>query len=92
MLKTGELFLKNENRGMYPASTTKLLTALVVLDKSSVDDEIKVGDEVSFHTEGEARAGLFKGQVMTVKEMIGAMLLPSGNDAEIFGCLYCEKG
>ena len=51
---------------MYPASTTKLLTALVVLDKSSVDEVIKVGDEVLFHTEGEARAGLFEYGVETM--------------------------
>ena len=91
-VETGAVvFSKNEDKRMYPASTTKLLTALVVLDKSSVDEVIKVGDEVLFHTEGEARAGLFEGQVMTVKEMIGAMLLPSGNDAARSLAVYIAK-
>lgn len=80
--KTGEiLFSKNENERIYPASTTKLLTALVVLEKSSTEEKVKIGDEVFLNTEGEARVGLFEGQVQTVEELLAAMLLRSGNDA-----------
>lgn len=80
--KTGEiLFSKNEHERLFPASTTKLLTALVVLDKSSPEEKVKIGDEVYLSTEGEARAGLFQGQVQTVEELLAAMLLQSGNDA-----------
>ncbi|MBS4197289.1 D-alanyl-D-alanine carboxypeptidase family protein [Lederbergia citri] len=79
---TGEIiFSKNQNEKLYPASTTKLLTALVVLDRSAPNDKVKIGKEVYLQMEGEARAGLFEGQVQTVEELLAAMLLQSGNDA-----------
>ncbi|HEY4553046.1 MAG TPA: serine hydrolase [Bacillaceae bacterium] len=79
---TGEtLFAKNKNEKKYPASTTKLLTALVVLDKASPEEKVQVGNEIRMSREGEARAGLFEGQVQTVEELLAAMLLQSGNDA-----------
>lgn len=80
--KTGNiLFSKNAHDQLYPASTTKLLTALVVLDKSSHDEQVNVGKEVWINTGGEARVGLFEGQVQTVEELLAALLLQSGNDA-----------
>lgn len=80
--ESGEvLFAKNEQQKIYPASTTKLLTALVVLEHSEPDESVIVGEEVHFRTEGEARAGLFEGQVLTVEQLLSAMLLQSGNDA-----------
>ncbi|WP_062106170.1 D-alanyl-D-alanine carboxypeptidase family protein [Bacillus niameyensis] len=79
---TGEIiFAKNEHQKFYPASTTKLLTALVVLDRSSPHEKVTVGEEVYLQTEGESRAGLFEGQVQSVEAFLGAMLLQSGNDA-----------
>nr|WP_186324812.1 D-alanyl-D-alanine carboxypeptidase family protein [Paenibacillus bovis] len=80
--QTGEIiYSKNKQDKLYPASTTKLLTALVVLDNSEPTEQVRVGNEVLVKTEGEARAGLFEGQVQTVEELLAAMLLQSGNDA-----------
>lgn len=80
--KTGEtLFAKNENEKLYPASLTKLLTALVVLEKAELDEKVTVGDEVYLQTDDEVRVGLFEGQVLTVEDLLGAMLMQSGNDA-----------
>ncbi|MBS4220575.1 D-alanyl-D-alanine carboxypeptidase [Bacillus sp. FJAT-49711] len=75
------IFSKHENEKLFPASTTKLLTALVVLDKSEPEEKVKIGEEVYLETKGEARAGLFEGQIQTVEELLAAMLLQSGNDA-----------
>lgn len=75
------IFAKNEHKRLYPASTTKLLTALVVLDKTSIEEKVTVGEEVFLSTENEARAGLFEGQVQSIEELLAAMLLQSGNDA-----------
>lgn len=81
-VETGEiLYTKNENKKVYPASTTKLLTALVVLEHCSLEELVTIGEEVYLQTSGEARAGLFEGQVQTVENLLGAMLLASGNDA-----------
>ncbi|MBS4205711.1 D-alanyl-D-alanine carboxypeptidase family protein [Lederbergia citrea] len=90
--ETGKVILsKNEKAKMYPASTTKLLTALVVLDESSPEEQLKVGNEVSYSQEGEARAGLFEGQILTVGDALGAMLLPSGNDAARSLAIYIAR-
>lgn len=75
------LYKKNEHKQLYPASTTKLLTALVVLENVSVDELVTVGKEVYFKEEDEASVGLFEGQVQSVEELLAGMLLQSGNDA-----------
>ncbi|KRG14410.1 hypothetical protein ACA30_11685 [Virgibacillus soli] len=80
--KTGEiLYAKNENEKLYPASLTKLLTALVVLEKAELDEKVTVGDEVYLQTDDEVRVGLFEGQILTVEDLLAAMLMQSGNDA-----------
>ncbi|MEK3889765.1 D-alanyl-D-alanine carboxypeptidase family protein [Bacillus sp. FSL K6-3431] len=80
--KTGKvIYSKNQHSKLYPASTTKLLTALVVLEHTSIDEKVTIGREVFLNTEEEASAGLFEGQVQSVEELLAAMLLQSGNDA-----------
>ncbi|CAM3682269.1 D-alanyl-D-alanine carboxypeptidase family protein [Marinicrinis lubricantis] len=75
------LFYKNDKEKVYPASTTKILTALVALDKGDPDEIVTVGNEVHLRTEGESTAWLWEGQQMPLRDMIAAMMLPSGNDA-----------
>ncbi len=76
-----EKYAKNENEKLYPASLTKLLTALVVLEKAELDEKVTVGDEVYLQTDDEVRVGLFEGQILTVEDLLAAMLMQSGNDA-----------
>lgn len=79
---TGEiLYRKNAERRMYPASTTKILTALVAIERGDLDEVVTVGEEVWMATPGESRAGLRPGERWTLRDLIKAMLLPSGNDA-----------
>lgn len=80
--KTGEiLYGKNEHDRLYPASTTKILTALLALERGNPEDMIEVGDEVRFRTVGESSSGLQKGQRLSLQDLIAALMLPSGNDA-----------
>ncbi|WP_201318478.1 D-alanyl-D-alanine carboxypeptidase family protein [Paenibacillus sp. EPM92] len=80
--ETGELlFSKRASERMYPASTTKVMTALIALERLKPEDRITVGDEVSLRTPGESSAGLTAGQKLTLRDLIAAMMLPSGNDA-----------
>lgn len=75
------LFQKNGSKKCYPASTTKMLTAIVsskIIDKDTV---ITVGDEIELIGEDSSTAGLVKGMKMTFETLIDALLLPSGNDA-----------
>jgi len=85
------LFAKNENKRLYPASTTKILTALVALDKGNLNDLVQVGDEVSLRTSDESSAGLKQGDVIPLKVLMRAMLLPSGNDAARTIAIYIAK-
>ncbi|MFF2158331.1 D-alanyl-D-alanine carboxypeptidase [Paenibacillus chitinolyticus] len=80
--ETGKLlFGKNKDLRLYPASTTKIVTALVALEKGGLEDPVTVGDEVRLTTKGESTAGLREGQTLTLRDLIVAMMLPSGNDA-----------
>lgn len=79
---TGEIYYeKNADKKMYPASTTKLMTALTVLQILDLDHVVTVGDEVSLIGAGSSVAGFSKGQQVTVKELLQGLLISSGNDA-----------
>jgi len=79
---TGEVIYSEQvKKKMYPASTTKILTALILLEKSRPDAPVTVGNEVYLLAADESSAGLVPGETLTVKELVAAMLLPSGNDA-----------
>ncbi len=75
------LYSKNADQKCYPASLTKLMTALVALDYATPDAEITVGDEVYMIDPGSSRAYLTPGSRLTLEQLLQALLLPSGNDA-----------
>jgi len=66
---------------LYPASTTKLVTALVVLEHLSPDTVCTAGDELSLVAYNSSSAYLQKGRSYTVAQLLAGMLLPSGCDA-----------
>lgn len=70
---------KNEDFRFSMASTTKLMTAQVALDHYKLDDILTIQSE---GVEG-AKVGFRKGQQFYFKDLLYAMLLPSGNDASI---------
>lgn len=75
------LYQKNSNDKIAPASTAKLITALTVLDYCSPDDEMTVGTEIELMHEDSSRAWLNQGDILTARQLLIALLLPSGNDA-----------
>ena len=66
---------------LYPASITKLVTALVVLEHVPTDYVCTVGDELSLVDASASIAHLQKGKTYTVAQLLSGMLLPSGCDA-----------
>lgn len=64
-----------------PASTAKMITALTVLDYCSPDDEMRVGAEIEMIHDDSSRAWLMQGDTLTVRQLLIALMLPSGNDA-----------
>ncbi|WP_143315586.1 D-alanyl-D-alanine carboxypeptidase family protein [Clostridium sp. HBUAS56017] len=76
---TGQLlYSKNPDTHYYPASTTKILTALVVLENAKLDDKVTVGKKPP--TVDGTAIGLKEGEVFTVEELLLGLLMESGND------------
>ena len=75
------LYSKNAEKKCYPASLTKLLTALVALDYAKPEDAFTLGNELYMISPGSSRAYLTVGTKMTMEQLLQALLLPSGNDA-----------
>lgn len=75
------LFARSADQRMQPASMTKIMTALIVLQTCELEDEITVK---AFCTgiEGSS-AYLQPGEVFTVSELLYALLLQSANDAAV---------
>ena len=76
------LYAKNIYERLYPASTTKLMTALVALKNGDLDAQTSVSQEaVTFHESGVSTVRLKAGDVLTLRQLLYALLLPSANDA-----------
>lgn len=75
------LYAKNEHIRRAPASTTKILTALLVLERGRLSDTVTVSRNAAWT--GGSTARLSPGQKLTVEELLHGLLLPSGNDAGV---------
>lgn len=76
------LYSKNENQKMYPASTTKILTAILTIENCNLNDVVTVPYEaISSITSGYSVAALQTGEQLTVEQLLQVMLLHSANDA-----------
>ena len=71
---------KNAHALRYPASTTKMLTALVAREAYALDQILTVGEEATI--EGTTM-GLQLGEQITVRDLLHGLLLSSGNDAAV---------
>lgn len=81
--KTGKiLYAKNENEKMYPASTTKIMTAILTLENCHLDDTVTISyDVVMSIPEGYSSASLQVGEQLTVEQLLQLLLVHSANDA-----------
>lgn len=74
------IYEKNADAKMYPASTTKIMTAIIALELGKLDDKITVDDETPYEIYG-SHIALEPGEILTLKDLLYALLLPSANDA-----------
>ena len=78
--RTGQvLWAKNPDSRLYPASTTKILTALVVVMRADLTERVCVAPEDT--TAGGSAIWLQPGEVLSVEDLLYALLLNSANDA-----------
>ncbi|MBQ9859679.1 MAG: D-alanyl-D-alanine carboxypeptidase [Clostridia bacterium] len=75
------LYQKQADVKCYPASLTKLMTAIVAVEHAAADTVFTVGDEVHMIDPGSSRAYLTVGTRLSLSHLLQALLLPSGNDA-----------
>ena len=82
-IDTGDiLFMQDPHKKAEPASTTKLMTALLAVEKLNPEDEIEVTQSIySNLIEDAVTIGLIPGEKITTRDMLYGMLLPSANDA-----------
>ena len=80
---TGKIiYEKNAHEKMYPASTTKILTALVVMEKCGLTDTAVVSQNaLDLVPEGYSNAGLKAGEELSISNLLYALLIPSANEA-----------
>lgn len=73
---------KDENKKMYPASTTKIVTAIMVLENCNLDDTVTASyDAVMSIPEGYSSANIQIGEQLTVEQLLELLLVHSANDA-----------
>ena len=73
---------KNADEKMYPASTTKLLTAIIAVERCDLNDVVTITyDMTSKVPPSYTTAYLRPGEQVTVEELLNVLLIPSANDA-----------
>ncbi len=76
------LYGKNEEQAYYPASITKILTALIVLEECDMDEMVTFSHDDVYNVEaGSSSAGIDEGDVLTVRDCLYALLLASANES-----------
>lgn len=73
------LYDKDAHTALPPASTTKILTALLALERGNLDDQVDV--ELDNRSYWGSVMGLQNGDRFTLRDLLYGLMLPSGNDA-----------
>lgn len=81
------LFQKNADEQSLIASTTKIMTALIVCEQCNVLDRMRIPKE-AVGIEGSSMY-LQEGEVLTLQELLYGLMLRSGNDAAVALAIYC---
>lgn len=83
--KSGTVIAKSDTYQdkISPASTTKILTAIIALDKCQLTDAVTIDPKATILGSDSSKCGLVAGETLTVKDLIYGMMLVSGNDAAL---------
>lgn len=79
---TGQfLYEKNADQKMYPASITKILTAIIALENSNLNEQVTAGEDV-LNVDGN-KIYISPGETLSMKDLIYSLLIASANDSAI---------
>lgn len=73
---------------LYPASITKVMTALLTLENGNMDDEITLKHDIVLTEDGAVISTLAKGDTVTVSQVFHTMLVKSANDCAVILAEY----
>ncbi|MCR4788847.1 MAG: D-alanyl-D-alanine carboxypeptidase [Lachnospiraceae bacterium] len=75
------LYAKNIHEHLYPASTTKMMTALIAAEKCSMDEMVDFSYDAVFSLEaGSSNIGIDPGQAMSMEECLYGLMVASANE------------
>ncbi len=74
------LYAKGSTEKMYPASITKIMTALLAIENCDLDDEITFSEIVYDLEEGSSHLGIQPGEKMRLEDAVYGLMLASAND------------
>lgn len=78
------LYSKNAFEKRFPASTTKLMTAILTLENCKLSDVATVSHNAIFSIPiGYSHASLKEGEKLTIEQLLNVLLIPSANDAAV---------
>lgn len=77
------IYSKNEKTAHANASTTKIMTCILALEKGSLSDKITASSNVTKLPSSAVKLGMKKGDVFTKRDLLYSLMLPSHNDTAI---------
>ena len=82
-MKSGRvIYSKNADEKMYPASTTKMMTAILALESEKMGDTVTATyDALKSITLEDSHMGILVGEELTMTDLLNSMLIYSANDA-----------
>lgn len=91
--KNEVVYAANPHKRIYPASMTKILTAIIVMEavdkgQISLDDTVVVGKKIEFNEDNVAVLGLQPGDYITVNDLMHGLLVSSLNDCAVVLARY----
>lgn len=85
------MYAKGAYEKVYPASITKIMTALLAFTNGNMDDIVTISEENVTLEEGSQRVGFQVGDQVTMDELVHCLLVYSGNDAAICDRNACRR-
>lgn len=75
------LYSKHATERMYPASITKVMTALIAIEEGNLSDTVTVTWDAVITEAGASLCGIKPGDQITLEQLLYGLMMPSGNDA-----------
>ncbi len=75
------LYSKNAFERLYPASITKIMTAILAIRYGNLSDTVTVTQDAVITESGASLCGIHPGDRLTLEQLLYGLMLPSGNDA-----------